>query len=93
MTTPRRPVVFIHGLFLHASSWGPWLDLLPGGWLRTHGAGPAERTRNRPGGATGAGRGREQYRDSTAVTELHQFKGRVRPIANQRCAPRTCQGC
>jgi pimeloyl-ACP methyl ester carboxylesterase len=21
------PVVFIHGLFLHATSWGPWLDL------------------------------------------------------------------
>jgi pimeloyl-ACP methyl ester carboxylesterase len=28
MTTPARtPVVFIHGLWLHASSWGPWLDL------------------------------------------------------------------
>ena len=22
-----RPVVFIHGLWLHASSWGPWLEL------------------------------------------------------------------
>ncbi len=22
-----RPVVFVHGLWLHASSWGPWLDL------------------------------------------------------------------
>lgn len=27
MTAPRRPVVFIHGLWLHATSWGPWLDL------------------------------------------------------------------
>lgn len=27
MTTPRTPVVFIHGLWLHATSWGPWLDL------------------------------------------------------------------
>ena len=23
----RRPAVFIHGLWLHASSWGPWMDL------------------------------------------------------------------
>src|SRR6476469_1921028 len=27
MTAPRRPAVFIHGLWLHASSWAPWLDL------------------------------------------------------------------
>jgi pimeloyl-ACP methyl ester carboxylesterase len=27
MTSTRTPVVFIHGLWLHASSWGPWLDL------------------------------------------------------------------
>ena len=27
MTAPRTPVVLIHGLWLHASSWGPWLDL------------------------------------------------------------------
>lgn len=27
MTTPGRPVVFIHGLWLHASSWGPWQEL------------------------------------------------------------------
>ena len=26
MTTPR-PVVFIHGLWLHSSSWTPWVDL------------------------------------------------------------------
>jgi non-heme chloroperoxidase len=25
--TPSRPVVFIHGLWLHATSWGPWLEL------------------------------------------------------------------
>ncbi|HEY3437359.1 MAG TPA: alpha/beta fold hydrolase [Actinotalea sp.] len=25
--TDRTPVIFIHGLWLHASSWGPWLDL------------------------------------------------------------------
>ena len=27
MTTPRTPVVFIHGLWLHATSWTPWLEL------------------------------------------------------------------
>jgi pimeloyl-ACP methyl ester carboxylesterase len=27
MAEGRTPVVFVHGLWLHASSWGPWLDL------------------------------------------------------------------
>jgi pimeloyl-ACP methyl ester carboxylesterase len=27
MTASRRPVVFIHGLWLHATSWSRWLDL------------------------------------------------------------------
>jgi len=27
MTVARTPVLFIHGLWLHASSWGPWLSL------------------------------------------------------------------
>lgn len=27
MTTTRTPVLFIHGLWLHASSWQPWVDL------------------------------------------------------------------
>jgi len=27
MTAPRTPVVFIHGLWLHATSWSRWLDL------------------------------------------------------------------
>lgn len=27
MTAGRRPAIFIHGLWLHASSWTPWLDL------------------------------------------------------------------
>ena len=30
MTTVRTPVVFIHGLWLHASSWQPWLELFTG---------------------------------------------------------------
>lgn len=27
MTRPTIPVVFIHGLWLHATSWQPWIDL------------------------------------------------------------------
>ncbi|HSS11490.1 MAG TPA: alpha/beta hydrolase [Acidimicrobiales bacterium] len=27
MPTDRTPVVFVHGLWLHADSWGAWLDL------------------------------------------------------------------
>jgi len=27
MTNTKAPVVFIHGLWLHATSWGPWQDL------------------------------------------------------------------
>ncbi|SOD70923.1 alpha-beta hydrolase superfamily lysophospholipase [Jatrophihabitans sp. GAS493] len=26
MTTPSRPVLFVHGLWLHASSWQAWID-------------------------------------------------------------------
>ncbi|HTC68347.1 MAG TPA: alpha/beta hydrolase [Acidothermaceae bacterium] len=27
MATTTKPAVFIHGLWLHATSWGPWLEL------------------------------------------------------------------
>jgi pimeloyl-ACP methyl ester carboxylesterase len=27
MTAAKLPVVFIHGLWLHATSWGPWVEL------------------------------------------------------------------
>ncbi len=27
MTTTGTPVVFIHGLWLHATSWAPWAEL------------------------------------------------------------------
>lgn len=27
MTTPKTPVMFIHGLWLHATSWKPWIDM------------------------------------------------------------------
>ncbi len=43
MTQTRRPVVFIHGLWLHASSWQPWVDLFDRRGLRAASppAGPA----------------------------------------------------
>src|ERR1700691_5961533 len=27
MTQPGRPAIFVHGLWLHATSWDPWLEL------------------------------------------------------------------
>jgi pimeloyl-ACP methyl ester carboxylesterase len=27
VTTPKTPVLFIHGLWLHATSWQPWIEL------------------------------------------------------------------
>ena len=27
MTQPHRSVVFVHGLWLHASSWDPWVEM------------------------------------------------------------------
>src|SRR6478672_4349336 len=30
MSDLSRPVVFIHGLFLHATSWEPWVELFEG---------------------------------------------------------------
>ena len=27
MTTPATPVVFVHGLWMHHTSWNPWLEL------------------------------------------------------------------
>ena len=30
MTDTKAPVVFIHGLWLHATSWSPWQELFGG---------------------------------------------------------------
>lgn len=27
MSTKPNPVIFIHGLWIHASAWQPWIDL------------------------------------------------------------------
>jgi non-heme chloroperoxidase len=61
MTTPSRLVVFIHGLWLHASSWTPWTELfqaegyapLAPGWPGT--SDTVEETRSHPERVAGKG--------------------------------------
>ena len=55
-----RPVVFIHGLWLHASSWSPWLDL-----FRTSGYAPVA-----PGWPNEADTVEEARRIPEAVADL-----------------------
>src|SRR3984885_10953060 len=70
MTTPGRPVVFIHGLWLHASSWGPWQELFAE-------AGYAPAAPGWPGDPdTGEG-GRGGPRDPDAVEESRGDPSRV----------------
>jgi len=57
----KHPVVFIHGLWLHAESWKPWMDLFrangyevtAAGWLGESGS--TEATRENPGTLVGYG--------------------------------------
>lgn len=61
VTTPSRPVVFIHGLWLHASSWTPWIELFQSkgyaaqapGWPGT--SDTVEETRSHPERVAGKG--------------------------------------
>jgi pimeloyl-ACP methyl ester carboxylesterase len=61
MTQPGSPVVLIHGLWLHASSWAPWLEFfeeaghapLAPGWPGTPDT--VEETRQQPGRVAGQG--------------------------------------
>jgi len=44
MTAPGTPVVFVHGLWLHHTSWNPWLDLFrESGYLPTAPPWPGEK--------------------------------------------------
>src|SRR6478672_11517011 len=36
MTAAKPPVVFIHGLWLHSSSWQPWVELFAAAGHQTH---------------------------------------------------------
>ena len=61
MSAAGRPVVFIHGLWLHSTSWGPWLDLfrdagyhpVAPGW--PHEADTVEQAREQPDAVAGLG--------------------------------------
>src|SRR2546427_2320893 len=61
MTQPGRPAIFVHGLWLHASSWGPWLELFQeAGYAPTAPGWPGdldtvEESRRDPGRVAGTG--------------------------------------
>ena len=61
MTQPGTPAVFVHGLWLHASSWEPWLELFQdAGYQATAPGWPGdadtvEATRRDPGKVAGTG--------------------------------------
>ncbi|HTR91578.1 MAG TPA: hypothetical protein VMI73_07545 [Trebonia sp.] len=92
MNSTRTPVLFIHGLWLHASSWAPWIDLFAAegyapvapGW-----PGVAETVEQARANPESIGGGRDhtvpeaitkatlkQYRGSDAVTDLFEFPDR-----------------
>ena len=56
MTEPGTPVVFIHGLWLHATSWEPWLDLFREAGYDPVAPGLAERAGHRRRGPRAARR-------------------------------------
>lgn len=61
MAVPGIPVIFLHGLWIHASSWQPWIELfraagyqpIAPGWPGDHDT--ADETRSAPEGLAGAG--------------------------------------
>src|ERR1700689_1653184 len=61
MTQPGGPAVFVHGLWLHASSWDPWLGLFKeAGYAPTAPGWPGdsdtvEETRQNPSQVAGKG--------------------------------------
>ena len=91
MTQAGTPVVFVHGLWLHADSWGAWTDLfrergyspVSPGWPGD-GATP-EATRANPGQVAGHGIGEVVAHYKAAIAELesppivigHSFGGLI----------------
>src|SRR5258708_38831299 len=88
---PGRPVVFVRGLWLHATSWGPWVELfreagyapMAPGWPGT--SDTVEETRREPGKVAGQGIDEvvEHYAqiirglDSPPVVIGHSFGGLI----------------
>lgn len=92
MTAPSPvPVVFVHGLWLHASSWTPWVELFASrgyepiapGWPGD--APTAEETRAHPDAVAGVGIGDVTDHYATVIAELasppvvigHSFGGLI----------------
>ncbi len=89
--TTSRPVVFVHGLWLHATSWGPWVELfreagyapVAPGWPGD--SDTVEETRREPGKVAGQGIDQvvEHYAqiirglDSPPVVIGHSFGGLI----------------
>ena len=104
MTTPSRPVVFIHGLWLHASSWTPWTELfqaegyapLAPGWPGA--SDTVEETRSHPEQVAGKGIDDvvEHYAqvigglDAAPIVIGHSFGGLIAQRLCPRRSPVTC---
>jgi len=60
-TSPKHPIVFVHGLWLHAESWTPWLEFFRrNGYVAVAASWPGdaattEATRRNPGAVAGHG--------------------------------------
>ena len=63
-----RPAVFIHGLWLHATSWRPWLDLFAQRGYDPVAPGMAARAADRRGGQGAARRRRRASASRTSPT-------------------------
>ena len=61
MTQPGRPAVFVHGLWLQASSWGPWLELFQEVGYAPTAPGAPRPARGRPGRALDGNREVTRY--------------------------------
>ncbi|MGW3108304.1 alpha/beta hydrolase [Streptomyces sp. NPDC001100] len=76
MTASRTPVVFIHGLWLHASSWSPWLDL-----FREAGYEPlAPGWPNEPDTVAEARRTPELVADTSIAAATDHFRGVIESL-------------
>src|ERR1700755_2633058 len=84
MTTPAKPhpVIFIHGLWIHATAWQPWLDLFENNGYAVSAPGwPGERptvaqTRENPDEMNGVGI--QQMIDHYAA--IIKARGGIKPV-------------
>src|SRR5919108_62106 len=87
MTPAGRHVVFIHGLWLHASSWAPWTELfqtagyapVAPGWPGA--ADTVEETRSHPGQVAGKAAVRGRRREPVAAVAGQDQHGQQDPRA------------